>query len=128
MRISKLVVKMGWFYNLFGIKNTVDHDTDILCNGFLNPIVDNGEIFEKWETKLKKEENEKYKENRLKICPHTKNPCCLTSCMAYKPYKIKMIEKQIPLSEKIDAWIEKRPVKKSYVGYYYESKCKKGVF
>ena len=120
---------MGLFNYLFGISNeNADLNSDVLCNDFYYPIVDNGELYEKWKNTKELEDKATDELLKSKICPYLSAPCCKEKCVSYHGSRMGLIYRDVPLSEKIDAWIEKRPVKKSYVGYYYESKCKKGVF
>lgn len=119
---------MGIFTKLFGNPENASKEDSLLCNGFLNPVVDNGELLEAWKLNNEKNNEKIDKFISQKICPYLNAPCVKEKCISYRGYREHILHYEVPLCEKLDAWIEKRQIKKAYIGNYECAKCMKDVF
>jgi len=99
-----------------------------LFKGFLEPIEDTGEMYEKWFNNFKQRSVRQQEFLNKTICPHTGKSCSKASCSAYREGGSTKNEREVSFTERLIARLENRPVKQAYTARWWLASCTKGVF
>lgn len=120
-----------WFLKQVGNKVPIEEDAwkrAHLWTGFLNPIEDHGEMYAKWLSNYFKRSAEQQEYLNTTICPIIGRSCSRESCAAYRSGYYKKISRDVSITERLIAWIEKRPLKEVYTARSTLASCTKDVF